>query len=129
MECRCSALRSVRPSSSPAPARGFSFVALWSVPGWWYVAVNAAAAFFAYVLIVNFDFEFNARERRLNGVFRSSLFSLKVGETDAAVGPAILFQVLLFAPNRARNRKRARNGCLEAVPSRPLSTGGAAQLT
>jgi len=39
--------------------------------------------------------------------FRSSLFSMKVGETDVAVGPAIFFQVLLFATDRACDRERA----------------------
>lgn len=99
--------------------RDSPFVALWSVPGWWYVFVNASAAFFAYVLIVNFDFKFSAPDDNVALVqalvaslgsmafFRSSLFSMKVGETDVAVGPAILFQVLLFATDRACDRKRA----------------------
>jgi hypothetical protein len=83
-----------------------------------YVFVNALAALFAYVLIVNFDFKFGATTQVAlvqalvasfgsMAFFRSSLFSMKVGETDVAVGPAIFFQVLLFATDRACDRERA----------------------
>jgi hypothetical protein len=39
--------------------------------------------------------------------FRSSLFTMKVGEADVAVGPGIFFQVLLHATDRACDRGRA----------------------
>jgi hypothetical protein len=94
------------------------FLAIRTGPAALYVAVNALAALFAYVLIVNFDFKFGATEQvglvqalvasfGSMAFFRSSLFSMKVGETDVAVGPAIFFQVLLFATDRACDRERA----------------------
>jgi len=39
-------------------------------------------------------------------LFRSSLLNVRVGDTDVAVGPAILFQVLMFATDRAVDRTR-----------------------
>jgi hypothetical protein len=94
------------------------FLAVRTGPAQLYVLVNALAALFAYVLIVNFDFKFGATEQvglvqalvasfGSMAFFRSSLFSMKVGETDVAVGPAIFFQVLLFATDRACDRERA----------------------
>lgn len=95
------------------------FLAVRTGPALLYVAVNALAALFAYVLIVNFNFKFGATEQvslvqalvasfGSMAFFRSSLFSMKVGETDVAVGPAIFFQVLLFATDRACDRRRAK---------------------
>jgi hypothetical protein len=94
------------------------FIAINTGPARWYIFVNALAALFAYVLIVNFDFKFGATTEvglvqalvasfGSMAFFRSSLFSMKVGETDVAVGPAIFFQVLLFATDRACDRERA----------------------
>jgi len=84
-----------------------------------YIIVNALAALFAYVLIRNFDFTFGATNQITlvqalvasfgsMAFFRSSLFSMKVGDADVAVGPAIFFQVLLFATDRACDRERAQ---------------------
>ena len=84
-----------------------------------YIVVNALAALFAYVLIRNFDFTFGATNQVTlvqalvasfgsMAFFRSSLFSMKVGDADVAVGPAIFFQVLLFATDRACDRERAQ---------------------
>jgi hypothetical protein len=39
--------------------------------------------------------------------FRTSLFSVRVRDTDVAVGPAVVFQVLLRAADRACDRERA----------------------
>jgi hypothetical protein len=98
--------------------RDAPFLAVKTAPARLYVLVNGLAALFAYVLIRNFDFTFGA-EKQITLVqalvasfgsmafFRSSLFSMKVGETDVAVGPAIFFQVLLFATDRACDRERA----------------------
>jgi hypothetical protein len=95
------------------------FQALWTRAAGWYVFVNAVAACFAYVLIVQFDWSFDAGPEQKQWVqalvagfgsmvfFRSSLFTMKVGETDVAVGPGIFFQVLLFATDRACDRQRA----------------------
>lgn len=93
------------------------FRALRTVAAGWYIAVNAVAAAFAYLLIVEFDFfagtphkewvEFLVAVFGSMAFFRSSLFTMKVGETDVAVGPGIFFQVLLYATDRACDRGRA----------------------
>jgi hypothetical protein len=99
--------------------RDAPFTALGTGPARFYIFVNALASLFAYVLIVNFDFAFGATTNKslvqalvasfgAMAFFRSSLFSMKVGETDVAVGPAIFFQVLLFATDRACDRERAQ---------------------
>ena len=98
--------------------RDAPFLALRSAPARWYIVVNGLAALLAYILIVAFEFDFGAEQNvKLVQVlvasfgsmafFRSSLFSMKVGDTDVAVGPAIFFQVLLFATDRACDRERA----------------------
>ncbi|CCE00080.1 hypothetical protein [Bradyrhizobium sp. STM 3809] len=95
------------------------FLAAQTGPARAYVLVNALAALFAYVLIRNFDFKFGAQDQVIlvqalvaslgsMAFFRSSLFSMKVGETDVSVGPAIFFQILLFATDRACDRERAK---------------------
>ncbi len=86
-----------------------------------YVLVNAFVALMAYVMIVAFDWKFNmgddtGHKELVQALvagfgamvfFRSSLFSVRVGQTDVAVGPAVLFQVLLFATDRQCDRERA----------------------
>lgn len=86
-----------------------------------YVFVNALVSFIAYVLIVAFDVKFATAEGDTHKelvqalvagfgamvFFRSSLFSVRVGQTDVLVGPALLFQVLLFATDRQCDRERA----------------------
>jgi hypothetical protein len=86
-----------------------------------YIAINAIAALCAYVLIRRFNLTFNlaATDPNLELVramvagfgsmafFRSSLFNVKVGDTEVPVGPGIFFQVLLFATDRACDRQRA----------------------
>jgi hypothetical protein len=93
-----------------------------------YIAVNAFAALLAYVLIVKLDWTFGtsgtAAALAQLGVggfgamafFRSSLFNIKVGTTDVAVGPAILFQILLFATDREVDRDRGDKRS-ESVPA------------
>jgi hypothetical protein len=99
--------------------RDAPFQALRTSAALWYVLVNCIAALFAYVIIVKFDWSFGADAGRKEWVqalvagfgsmvfFRSSLFTMKVGDTDVSVGPAIFFQVLLFATDRACDRERA----------------------
>jgi hypothetical protein len=99
--------------------RDAPFMALRTSAARWYIALNGAASLLAYVLIVQFDFEFGATPANKNLVqalvatfgsmvfFRSSLFTIKVGETDVPVGPGIFFQVLLFATDRGCDRERA----------------------
>lgn len=86
-----------------------------------YAAINAAAALCAYILIrrLNITFTLSADDPNLElwraliagfgsmAFFRSSLFNVKVGDTEVPVGPGIFFQVLLFATDRACDRQRA----------------------
>jgi hypothetical protein len=83
-----------------------------------YVVVNAVAAVAAYAIIVTMDWGFDVSpaakplaQAAVAGFgamafFRSSLSNVKIGDTDVAVGPAILFQVLMFATDRAVDRTR-----------------------
>ena len=99
--------------------RDAPFAALGTGSARWYIFVNAIAALLAYALIVVFDQKFGLTGKQAVVVqamvagfgamvfFRSSLFTMKVGETDVGVGPAIFFQVLLFATDRACDRERA----------------------
>lgn|GEM_PF-981384 len=96
----------------------------WDALGSWpariYIALNGAAAFFAYVLIVSFDWDFGASAGQKTWIqamvagfgsmafFRSSLFTLRVGQTEMAVGPGVLFQILLNATDRGTDRSRAK---------------------
>ena len=85
-----------------------------------YVTVNAVAAAVAYAIIVRLDWSFGAAaaskplvQAAVAGFgamafFRSSLFNVMVGDTDVAVGPAILFQILMFATDRAVDRARGQ---------------------
>ena len=93
------------------------FTALRTAAAGWYVLVNAAAAAAAYILIVEFDVFHDATHKEWTELlvavfgsmafFRSSLFTMKVGEADVAVGPGIFFQVLLHATDRSCDRGRA----------------------
>lgn len=86
-----------------------------------YIAINAIAALCAYILVRRFDLDFGLLKANPNlelmramvagfgsmAFFRSSLFNVKVGDTEVPVGPGIFFQVLLFATDRACDRQRA----------------------
>jgi hypothetical protein len=92
-----------------------------TLPGWLYLSVNGVAAVAALALI-----------RELRGVdfgsasglpapvaqvllagfgtmafFRSAFFTLRVGDSDVAIGPAAVLQVILSAADRACDRDRA----------------------
>lgn len=86
----------------------------------WYIVINAVAAVCAYILIKRFELTFNLPDNKnlelvralvagfgSMAFFRSSLFNVKVGDTEVPVGPGIFFQVLLFATDRACDRQRA----------------------
>lgn len=94
------------------------FTALRTVWARTYIVANAAAALVAYVLIVQFDaFGGDTGNKELLQAlvagfgsmvfFRSALFTVKVGEVDVAVGPALFFQILLAATDRQCDRERA----------------------
>ena len=100
--------------------RDAPFRTLWTQAALFYTAINAITALCAYVLIRRFNLTFNY-ENNSNlelvramvagfgsmAFFRSSLFNVKVGNTEVHVGPGIFFQVLLFATDRACDRQRA----------------------
>jgi hypothetical protein len=94
--------------------------ALLTWPGVLYVLVNVLAAASAFGLTHGFDLlhldEQSARlltETLVAGVgamafFRSSVFTVRVGGSDLAVGPASFLQTIMNAVDRACDRKRAR---------------------
>lgn len=96
--------------------RDAPFTALRTVWARVYIIANAVASLAAYVLIVQFD-AFGGTQKQLVQAlvagfgamvfFRSALFTVKVGETDVAVGPALFFQILLTATDRQCDRERA----------------------
>jgi len=101
--------------------RDAPFHTLWTPAAGFYVAINALAALAAFILIHRFKVQFGLADSDPNlllvqamvagfgsmAFFRSSLFTIKVGDTDVSVGPGIFFQVLLFATDRACDRQRA----------------------
>jgi hypothetical protein len=99
--------------------RDAPFVAVRTPSALRYILINALAALAAYALVILFDQNFGFTGRQAAVVqamvagfgamvfFRSSLFTMKVGETEVAVGPGIFFQVLLFATDRSCDRERA----------------------
>jgi hypothetical protein len=83
-----------------------------------YIIVNIIAATFAYLLIRDFGWQFGAVGPQISWVqafvagfgamvfFRSSLFQAKVGDTSVAIGPGIVFQILLQVADRSCDRRR-----------------------
>lgn len=104
--------------------------ALGALPAWIYVGVNAGAPLAALWSIQVFEWTFGfdgpqeAQTAELVQVlaagfgsmalFRSSLFTVRAGDTDVGIGPAGLLQILLDAADRAVDRERA-NPRAEAV--------------
>ena len=94
--------------------------ALLTWPGLLYVGVNVLAAGSAFGLVHGFDLlHLGAQpaglltETMVSGVgamafFRSSVFTVRVGGSDLAVGPASFLQTIMNAVDRACDRKRAR---------------------
>jgi hypothetical protein len=101
--------------------RDAPFRTLSTSAAFFYIGINAVAALCAYILIRRFDLDFKLGANNPNlelmralvagfgsmAFFRSSLFNVKVGDTEVPVGPGIFFQVLLFATDRACDRQRA----------------------
>lgn len=96
--------------------------ALLTPPAFLYAGLNAAASLLALALIHAFDWGFGVDPSSPNGVwwtrvlvaglgamafFRSSLFMVRVGDTDVGVGPGGLLQIVLDATDRAVDRARA----------------------
>ena len=105
--------------------------ALQTVPGMFYIAINAFAALAAFALILHFNWLEAAPatgtdlavpapdpattlivQSMIAGFgamtfFRSSLFTVRVGNTDIEVGPAGFLKVILEATDRECDRQRA----------------------
>jgi hypothetical protein len=93
---------------------------LGTVPGLIYIATNAIASIAALWVLqrqnVNFDFGGKLPPELgqvlLAGfgtmfLFRSALFVVRVGDSDVAIGPAAVLQIILNAADRACDRLRA----------------------
>jgi hypothetical protein len=99
-------------------------------PGVLYVALNAAMALGALALIRSFGWRFGvdpsdgdsgallATQLLVAGfgsaaLFRTSLFTVRVGDEDIGVGPSAFLTVVLHAADRAVDRRRGRARALE----------------
>ncbi len=103
--------------------------ALITAPAFLYVGLNAAAALLALALIYAFDWRFGISggsdalwwtRVMIAGLgamafFRSSLFTIRVGESDIGVGPGGLLQIVLDAADRAVDRARAKPRALSVT--------------
>lgn len=95
--------------------------ALSSKPALFYVLVNLLASVFAYALMVYFNWTVaeGLTDEALHGMrvvvagtasmalFRSSLFTVRVGDRDIAVGPSSFLQAIMSAADREVDRDRA----------------------
>jgi hypothetical protein len=99
-----------------APAR-----ALGNLAALVYVVLNSGAAAGALALAATFDWTFGASEPQAirwtrvlvagfgaMALFRSALFTVRVGKQDVGVGPSTFLHVVLTAADRAVDRNRAR---------------------
>jgi len=99
--------------------------AVFTGPGLIYLLINIAGAIIAYYLISDvFELSFGLTNNEqvkievyrvmLGGIgslafFRSSIFTIRVGESDVAIGPAGILQIFLSAADRAVDRARAED--------------------
>lgn len=102
--------------------------ALIRVPSTWaYVLLNASAAAIALLLLHTFGWKFGADSEQAAragqviaasvgsmAIFRSALFTVRVGDEDVAVGPSTLLSSLLAAADRGVDRMRAKSRSQEA---------------
>lgn len=104
--------------------RDAPFDVLRSPPGLSYLAVNALASVIALLLAWSFNWRFGvdasaaawevslvqllATGLGAMAVFRSSLFNIQAGDTQVAVGPNSVLQVILSVLDREVDRVRAR---------------------
>ena len=109
-----------------APTRAIA-----SLPAGLYIALNAAASLAAFGLIQVFDFRFGVTGADAGAkllwvqalvasfgamaAFRSSLFTVRVGDQDVGVGPQGLLQIILDAADRGVDRERAAGRAAEVA--------------
>ena len=121
-----------------APAR-----ALNNLPAYAYVALNALASLAAlkFVHVFGWTFGAGAAPGAVRGMqilvagtgamalFRTSLFTIRVGDKDVGVGPITFLQVLLDSTDRAVDRLRAKARSdqvariMKGIPYAKASTG------
>jgi hypothetical protein len=96
--------------------------AVLTVPGAFYCALNALGAVGALALIRQMGWFPNLAEDAVSNflmqamiaatgtmaLFRSSLFTVRVGNADVSIGPAAFLQILMTATDRAVDRARAQ---------------------
>ncbi|MFC9974740.1 hypothetical protein ACFVH6_27940 [Spirillospora sp. NPDC127200] len=97
------------------------------VPSTWaYVLINGAAGAGSLLLLHTFDWKFGVQSPEVSGatqvlvaslgsmmVFRSAVFTVRVGDEDVAVGPSTLLTSLLAAADRGVDRMQARTRARE----------------
>jgi len=97
-----------------------------SPAAWIYCAINALASVAALHLLVVFDVTFGqanppalkwlrilAAGLSAMALFRSSLFTVRLGNQDVGIGPVTFLQVILDAVDRAVDRRRATGRAAE----------------
>lgn len=105
-----------------APERALSR----SAAAWFYCAINALASVAALHLLAVFDVTFgqtNATALKwlrilaagvsAMALFRTSLFTVRIGNQDVGIGPVAFLQVILDAVDRAVDRRRATGRAAE----------------
>jgi hypothetical protein len=103
--------------------RDAPFRTLVTIPALLYVALNGVASFAALVLVREFGWlqqpsgpddvktlltQSLAAGLSAMALFRTSLFMIRVANTDIGIGPAAFLQILLSAADRACDRTRAK---------------------
>ncbi len=89
------------------------FAPLLSIPGAFYIAINGGAAALAYYFLqLSMPNLAEPMATLTAGVsamafFRSSLFTVKIGDRDTPVGPSLILMTVLKALDRAYDRTRA----------------------
>jgi hypothetical protein len=91
-----------------------------SVSFWVYLLLNASASELAFALIKTFDWKFGIADGPAQvttqvlvagfaamALFRSSLFTLRIGDEDVSIGPSVVLTSLLGVVDRAVDRRRA----------------------
>ncbi|HLV75126.1 hypothetical protein FHX41_3929 [Actinomadura hallensis] len=98
------------------------------VPSTWaYVLINGAAGAGSLLLLHTFDWRFGVQSADVAAatqvlvaslgsmmVFRSAVFTVRVGDEDVAVGPSTLLTALLAAADRGVDRMQAKTRAQEA---------------
>lgn len=94
--------------------RDSPFAPLRSAPGIIYFLVNGAAAALAYYLLDKGKVDIPSEPLKIltagisaMAFFRSGLFTARIGNSDVAVGPNLILQILLQALDRTYDRDRA----------------------